>query len=477
MKNQHGFPSNFLWGGAMAASQCEGAWDQDGKGMILAEIDHNSGDYQGLAFPLRDQAYLEHFKNDKETDFPKRRGIDFYHTYREDLALLKEAGFRCFRTSIDWARIFPHGDDEQPNMLGVTFYDDLLAEIRAKGMEPVITISHYELPADLVERTGGWKSREFNEAFIRFAQFAIERWHDQVRYWVVINQINLAELLPFETLGLWESEGQNFWQEYYQAIHHQLVACARVKQFAKAYPDCRIGTMNADMSAYPKTPHPDDVIAAMKHNRMNYFYTDVAFRGHYPGYMLRYFEENEIHLDIREGELQLLDENRMDFFGISYYFTLCKDHTCTLRQESTVDNPYLEKTKWGGAIDPKGFYYSLSQYYDRYEVPIFVLENGLGCHDTVENGEIYDDYRIHYLKEHICEMKNAVLDGVEILGYCMWSPLDIVSASSSQMSKRYGLIYVDLDDRGAGSGKRIKKDSFNWYRQVIASNGENLEEE
>lgn len=476
MKNRHGFPENFLWGGAVAANQCEGAWNEDGKGMVLAEIDHNTqGDTKGLAFPVRDASYLAYYKNNTEMYFPKRHGVDFYHTYKEDLALLKEMGFKCFRTSINWARIFPNGDDAQPNAKGVEFYDNLIAEIRANGMEPVITISHYELPVDLVERVGGWHNKAFNDAFIRYAKFVVERWHAQVKYWVVINQINLSEIMPFEALGIWQEEGHNLWQDYYQAIHHQLVACAEVKKFAKQYPDCMIGTMNADMGAYAKTSDPDDVVATLKHNRMNYFYTDVAFRGAYPGYMLRYFEENDIHLEISEEEECLLAENTLDFCGISYYFSLCKDKTCTIRQESTVENPYLKASAWGWAIDPKGFYNCISQYYDRYEVPIFILENGFGAHDTVENGEIHDPYRVDYLKQHIEQMREAVKDGAEVLGYCMWSPFDIVSASSSQMSKRYGFIYVDYDDLGQGTGERIRKDSFYWYQKVIESNGENLD--
>ena len=470
-----GFEKNFLWGGAVAANQCEGAWDEDGKGMILAELDHNdTNKNHGISIPIRDLNYLKKFKNDKETYFPKRNGINFYHTYKEDLSLLKEAGLKCFRTSIDWARIFPNGDDMEPNEKGIAYYDDLINEIRNNGMEPIITISHYELPISLVERYGGWRSPQFYKAFVRYAKFVIDRWNKKVTYWVVINQINLSEALPFEAIGLAKEDNRNFWQDYYQAIHYQLLACAKVKEYSKKYPFIKIGTMNADMSAYPKTPKPQDVIMTMKHNRMNFFYTDVSFRGKYPGFILRYFDEEGIKIDISEDDKKLLKENTLDFLGISYYFTLCKDATCTIRQESVVDNPYLEKTQWGWTLDPDGFYYCLSQYYDRYEKPIFILENGLGCHDKVINNEIHDDYRIHYLKEHLLQLENALNDGVEVLGYCLWSPIDIIAASSSQMSKRYGLIYVDLDDMGNGSGKRLKKDSFYWYKKVIETNGESL---
>ncbi|MDF9824536.1 6-phospho-beta-glucosidase [Breznakia sp. PF5-3] len=478
MKAVKGFPNNFLWGGAVAANQCEGAWNVGGKGLILADSEYNEHN-ENIGFSTEDKSlrFIEEALSKTNVHFPKRSGIDFYHTYKQDLKLMNECGLKAFRTSIDWARIFPNGDDEEPNMEGVKFYDNLINEIVAQNMEPVITLSHYELPLELIKKYGGWNHHKFNEAFIKYAKFVVDRYHDRVKYWIVINQMNMAEMYMFTSLGIATEGGKLSLSDYYQAIHNQFVAGAEIKRHSAKYKDCNIGIMLADFTCYPKTSHPEDVITAMKKNRMNnYFYTDVALRGEYPKYSLRYFEDEDIHFEVSKDELQLLKENTLDFLAFSLYFSICADRTCKIPIDSFVENDLVsETTAWGWNLDYKVMYNSLSQYYDRYQKPLFIVENGIGYNDVVEDGKIHDDYRIEYLSKSIANIRDAIRDGVEVIGYTMWSPIDIVSASSHQMSKRYGLIYVDIDDYGEGTGERIRKDSFYWYQKVIKTNGENLD--
>ena len=417
--------------------------------------------------------------NDEEGYYPKRYGIDFYHTYKSDLALLKEIGFKAFRTSISWSRIFPKGDEEEPNEKGLQFYDALIDEIIKDGMEPVITMSHYDIPLYLVTEYGGFANRKVAEFFVRYAKVLLKRFKGKVKYWIVCNQVNLVPTVQFGSLGIYDDQTTPDKMEelMYQSVHNQFVACAKIKKLASSIdPNAVLGTMIADGTLYPATCKPEDIVMTMQKNRMQYFFTDVQLRGEYPAYALHYFEEKGIHLDITPEEEQLLKDNTLEFLAISYYYTrICDSTKNSMKPFEGEQNPYLKPTPWEWRADSLGLYNTLSQLSDRYQIPIMIAENGLGAIDTVEeDGSIHDAYRIEYLREHILQMKRAILDGADVFAYLSWGPIDIVSSSSAEMSKRYGYIYVDLDDYGQGSGKRIKKDSFYWYKDVISSNGEKL---
>lgn len=469
------FPNDFLWGGAIAANQAEGAWDVDGKGPSMADIEELPLEYSRtkvVGFRHTKKELLEASK-DTTKYYPRRKGIDFYHTYKEDLALMKEMNFKCFRTSFHWARIFPKGDEEEPNEKGLQFYDDLLDEMIKLGIEPVMTISHYEMPIHLITEYGGWHSEKVKECFLRYCRVLFERYHDKVTYWIVFNQINsLGGWGEFASLGMLEDEYDDWESAKYQATHHQLVASAMAKKIAKEIdPAMKIGMMLGDDATYYATCDPKDVFANTQFMQMSvYFYSDVLIHGEYPGYALRFFQDHDIHVNITEEDETILKENTVDFLSFSYYHT----KTISSQKNEPQPNPYLEKSIWGWAIDPIGFRNSLNLYWDRYHMPMFIAENGLGALDEVEDGSIHDTYRIAYLKAHIEQMKEAIKDGVQVFGYASWGPIDIISCSQGEMSKRYGYIYVDQDDRGNGTGKRIRKDSFYWYKKVIETNGEEL---
>lgn len=476
-----GFKENFLWGGAVAACQIEGAYDVDGRGLSTSDI-HAYDPHMDRAHIEKEGggtlASIQAAMSDTTSYFPKRHGIDFYHTYKEDLALLQELGLKAFRTSISWSRIFPNGDEETPNEKGLEFYDHLIGEIIQCGMEPIITMSHYDIPLYLVTEYGGFANRKMIDFFVKYAKVLLERYKGKVKYWIVCNQVNLVPTVQFGSLGLYDDQAENMEELMYQAVHNQFVAGAKVVELGKTIdPEAYLGTMVADGTFYPATCDPKDVVLTMQKNRMQYYFTDVQLRGEYPVYALRYFEENNIHLQMEEGDEELLKNNPMQFLAISYYSSKVVDHNKnTIKAFDGSQNPYLEPTPWEWRADPLGFYNCLSQYWDRYQVPIMIAENGLGALDTVEeDGSIHDEYRIDYLRKHIEQLKECVKDGVDILAYLSWGPIDIVSSSSAEMSKRYGYIYVDLDDLGQGSGKRLKKDSFYWYQKVIQSNGEVLE--
>lgn len=477
-----GFPKDFLWGGAVAACQIEGAYDVDGRGLSTSDIHRYDKEMDRAHIEKEGGGTLAQIKaamNDKEGYYPKRYGIDFYHTYKSDLALFKEMGFKAFRTSISWSRIFPKGDEEEPNEKGLQFYDALIDEIIKDGMEPVITMSHYDIPLYLVTEYGGFANRKVAEFFVRYAKVLLERFKGKVKYWIVCNQVNLVPTVQFGSLGIYDDQTTPDKMEelMYQAVHNQFVACAKIKKMASSIdPNAVLGTMIADGTLYPATCKPEDIVMTMQKNRMQYFFTDVQLRGEYPVYALHYFEEKGIHLDVTPEEEQLLKENTLDFLAISYYYTrICDSTKNSMKPFEGEQNPYLKPTPWEWRADPLGLYNTLSQLTDRYQIPIMIAENGLGAIDTVEeDGSIHDVYRIEYLREHIIQMKRAILDGADVFAYLSWGPIDIVSSSSAEMSKRYGYIYVDLDDYGQGSGKRIKKDSFYWYKDVISSNGEKL---
>ncbi|MDN6571925.1 MAG: glycoside hydrolase family 1 protein [Tetragenococcus koreensis] len=482
-ENYH-FPKDFLWGGAIAANQAEGAFGVDGKGVSLADVHKYYPDKTNEEIHEEQVKgmTLEQVKEnilDEKGYYPKRHGIDFYHTFPQDLELLAEMGFKNFRTSIDWSRIFPTGEEEAPNEAGLQYYDRLIDKIVELGMEPIITILHYETPINITLKYGGWNNRKVIDLFVKYAKVILDRYKDKVKYWIVINQINLIQFEPFNSTAIAYDTVDDYPSASFQAVHNQFVASAKVYEYAKKIkPELMIGTMVADCTAYPYSCDPSDVVLAMKRNRMQYFYTDVQFRGKYPQYALNYFAENNINLDITEADKELLYNNTMDYLAISYYYSQMVDaRKNTMDLTSTTPNPNLKANPWGWAVDPQGLYNCLSQYWDRYGKKILIAENGFGMYDKIENGEIHDDYRINYLAGHIEEIKRAMYDGAEVIGYCAWGPIDIISCSSAQMEKRYGFIYVDLDNMGHGSGKRIKKDSFAWYKKVIASNGDDLDTE
>lgn len=476
MKQITGFKENFLWGGAVAANQCEGAWNIAGKGLCVADINLFTEE-KDLSKKYNEEMTIERVKRsieDPEGIYPKRWGIDFYHSFKEDLKLLKGLGINTFRTSINWARIFPNGDDLEPNEEGLLFYDRLIDEIIENGMEPMITVSHYEMPLHLTTAYTGWYSREVIEFFVKYCKVLFDRYNDKVKYWILVNQINLIVHESFNHLGIAEDKVENLLEAKYQGVHHEMVACAQATGYARLkYPNLRIGMMFSDGISYPATCKPEDVLANYRINQMEFFYGDVLLRGAYPGYAFRYFDEKGISIKFEPDDEKIL-ENTADFMAISYYYTRISDAESFHKKKTTYSNPYIEASAWGWGIDPIGLRTKLNMYWDRYQVPIAIAENGIGCYDVLEEDGIHDPYRVDYLRSHIEQIKEAVMDGVDVFAYYLWGPIDIVSCSSSEMSKRYGLIYVDLDDYGKGSGKRMIKDSYYWYQNVIQTNGSKL---
>lgn len=472
------FPENFLWGGAIAANQIEGAWNIDGKGMSGADLFYYDpqSDTSKLHVSNRTKAQVLDAIHDDEKYYPKRHGIDFYHSYQKDLSYLKEMGFKTFRLSINWARIFPNGDEIEPNEAGLAFYDRLLDEVLANGMEPIVTMLHYEIPVNLTLNYGGFHNRQVIDLFVRYGKTLLERFGQKVKYWIVINQINLFQIEPFNSTGICIDQVENMQEALYQAIHNQMVASAKIVKAAREINTrLKIGTMLADLTAYPENSDPENNVLALQHNRMSYYMTDVQFRGKYPGYILRFFAENQYTIERTEEDAELLRQHTMDFLAISYYFSQMVSIEKNGDDRFAVSpNPYLKANPWGWAIDPKGLYHCISKYWDRYEKPIMIAENGLGMYDKLKNKTVYDDYRIDYLKNHIQQLKECVKDGVEVFAYCAWGPIDLVSASSQEMEKRYGFIYVDYDNLGKGTGNRYRKKSFDWYKTVIATNGEKI---
>lgn len=471
------FPENFLWGGAFAANQMEGAWKEGGKGLCVADINEFVDDVP-VDKKYNEEVTTKFVKEALEESgriFPKRWGIDFYHTYKEDLKLLAELGLKTYRTSINWARIYPNGDDAEPNEEGLKFYDDLIDEIVKNGMEPLITISHYEMPLNLTLKYKGWYSREVIEFFERYCKTLFDRYGDRVKLWIVVNQINLIVHESFNHLGVAEDVVDNVLEAKYQAVHNEMVACARATRYAHSLnKDLQVGMMLCGGPSYPASCKPEDVLAAMRHNQMEYFFSDVLLRGKYPGYAFHFFEERGINIEFGPDDEEDL-KNTADFMSLSYYYTRMVTKESFENGNEAVRNPDLPANPWGWSIDPTGLRFMLNEFYDRYQCPIYITENGCGNYDKLEeDGTIHDPYRVDYYRAHIEQMKLAIMDGVDLRGYYLWAPLDIVSCSSSEMSKRYGFIYVDIDDYGKGSGKRIKKDSFAWYQKVIRTNGEDL---
>ena len=464
---------DFLWGGAVAANQCEGAFDVNGKGLSTADIT-TAGAFE-IPRKRTDGVVAGQY-------YPSHRAIDFYHRFKGDIAFFAEMGFKCFRTSINWTRIFPNGDEQKPNEAGLQFYDELFDECLKYNIEPVITISHYETPFYLVKKYGSWTNRKLVDFYLNYCDVIFRRFKKKVKYWMTFNEINVIVLHPAMTSGITVDAGDAFDKIVYQAAHHQLVASAgAVKLGHEINPDFKIGMMLLYPTFYAETCNPADQLAAMKAIDLHYYFSDVQVRGRYSEKALRLLAEKGVSLEKLPGDDKLLQEGTVDFIAFSYY----NSNIAATRAEAkftggnmlnTVKNPYLKETEWGWAIDPIGLRIALNNLYDRYQIPVFIVENGFGSDDKVEqDGSIHDAYRIEYLKNHIQAIKDAVHeDGVDCMGYLPWGCIDLISAGTGEMKKRYGFIHVDLDDKGEGSMKRSRKDSFFWYKRCIESNGEIL---
>lgn len=464
------FPKNFLWGGATSACQTEGAYNLDGRGLSNQDF-MTAGSKEK---PRKQTKTIE-----QSEYYPSHKAIDFYHHYKEDIKLFAEMGFKAYRMSISWSRIFPNGDDREPNASGVTFYDQVFEELDKYGIEPIVTLSHFDDPKSLIERYGNWTNRNWVDAFEKYAKFLLDRYHAKVKYWLTFNEINTLMYHPMFAGLEYNDESMG---TVYQMAHHKFIASAKAVKYAhEQYPELKMGMMLASTTTYPKSCDPNDVIKSMEKEEDAFYFSDVQVRGYYTNKALKKHEKFNVKLAMEESDEQLLQEGKADFIALSYYSTSVvsdqNDETeISGNFMSGLKNPHLEVSEWGWQIDPVGLRYTLNELYDRYQVPLMIVENGLGAPDTVlADGSIQDDYRIYYLKEHIKEMANAIhKDGVNLMGYTPWGCIDLVSASTGEMSKRYGFIYVDMDDEGNGTFARIKKKSFEWYKEVIRTNGENL---
>ncbi|SDY34307.1 glycoside hydrolase family 1 protein [Lachnobacterium bovis] len=469
---------NFLWGGATAANQFEGAWDVDGKGPSVSDMCTNGTNKISKKITT---------KIEKDTFYPSHDAIDFYHHYKEDIKLFAEMGFKVFRFSIAWTRIFPTGMEEKPNDAGLKFYENVVDECKKYNIEPLITISHYEMPYALVEKYNGWYGRECIECFERFSKAVLDRLAGKVKYFLTFNEINAGTMPMGNVLSLGTIKGysgpiseiKDNPQIRFQALHHQFVASAKTVKYAhEHFPEVKIGNMICFITMYPYTCNPTDILMAQKEMQMkNYFCSDVQVRGYYPAYADRYFEENNIIIKKEADDDKILKEGTVDFYTFSYYMSNCIGEVNDVKKTGGniglgYKNPYLKESEWGWQIDPKGLRYTLNEIYDRYQIPVMIVENGLGAKDKLEeDGSIHDAYRIDYLRSHIEQMIEAVKDGVDLMGYTPWGCIDLISASTGEMAKRYGFIYVDKYDDGTGDLSRRKKDSFEWYKKVIESNG------
>ena len=465
------FPKNFLWGGAIAANQAEGAYNEDGKGLSIADIlPVGANRFKDVELEINEEKY-----------YPSHEAIDFYHTYKEDIKELSDLGMKCFRTSIAWSRIFPNGDDKEPNEKGLEFYDNLFDELLKYGMEPVITISHFETPLNLITKYGGWKNRKLIDFYTNYCNVIFNRYKDKVKYWMTFNEINHAHTLPLIAAAIVVKEDENKLQDIYQASHNMLVASARaVIMGHEINKDLKIGCMLSLSPIYPASCNPEDVFESYELRRRSLFYSDIQMLGEYPSYFNRIAKENNINIEMEYGDGQILKKGVCDYLGFSYYRSSLHEAGMKILGNTGgllgKKNPYLSETKWGWPIDPLGLRYVCNELTDRYHKPLFIVENGLGAIDEItEEGKIHDCERMDYLKKHVIMMNEAIEDGADILGYTWWGPIDIVSAGTGEMKKRYGFVYVDRDNDGNGSLKRIKKDSYNYYKQIIATNGENLE--
>lgn len=473
------FRKDFLWGGATAANQCEGGYNEGQRGLANVDVIPTGADRRKVITGQRKMLAFEdgYF-------YPAKEAIDMYHHYKEDIALFGEMGFKTYRLSIGWTRIFPNGDEEQPNEEGLKFYEDLFKECHKYGIEPLVTITHFDCPIHLIKEYGGWRNRKMIDFYEKLVRVLFDRYKGLVKYWLTFNEINMILHAPFLGAGLVFEEGENQEQVKYQAAHHELVASALATKIAhEVDPENQVGCMLAAGSYYPYSCNPKDVWESVKGNRGNYFLIDVQSRGAYPSYALKELEHKGVVIEMEAGDSDILKDNTVDFISFSYYASrVAADENSGVEKTAgnlfpTIKNPYLETSEWGWQIDPLGLRITMNDLFDRYQKPLFIVENGLGAVDEVmDDGTINDDYRISYLKAHLQAMKSAVEeDGVDLMGYTSWGCIDLVSAGTGEMKKRYGFIYVDRDNEGKGTLKRSRKKSFEWYKQVIASNGENLD--
>ena len=469
----------FLWGGAVAAHQLEGGWNKGGKGISVADV--MTAGAHGVRREITDGVI-------EGNNYPNHEAIDFYSHYKEDIKLFAEMGFKCFRTSIAWTRIFPKGDELVPNEEGLKFYDDVFDELLKYGIEPVITLSHFEMPYHLAKNYGGWTNREVIGFFVRYAETVMERYKNKVKYWMTFNEINNQKDFNIDVFG-WTNSGVKF-SEYenkeevmYNVVHNELVASALVvKKGHEINPDFKIGCMCSFAPVYPYSCNPEDMMMSVHEMQKNYTFLDVHCRGHYTNYIRKYWERKGLNIHMEEDDIEILANGTVDYIGFSYYMSKAVKHDYLSKGDAIqgpshiIDNPYIEVSDWGWGIDPTGLRYALNTLYERYEKPLFIVENGFGAIDVKEdNGTCHDPYRIDYLGKHIKAMDLAVNeDGVDLMGYTLWGCIDLVSFTTGEMKKRYGFIYVDKDNEGNGTLKRSKKDSFDWYKKVIESNGEIL---
>ena len=474
-------PEGFLWGGATAANQCEGAYNEGGRGLSSVDVMPFGPD----RFPVA-TGKMKMLDCDDAHSYPAHEAIDMYHRYKEDIKLFGEMGFKCYRLSIAWTRILPNGDDDTPNEEGLKFYDDLFDECHKYGIEPLVTICHFDTPIALIKKYGGWKDRRMIDAYLKYCTAIFNRYKNKVKYWLTFNEINMLLHLSFMGAGIVFEPGEDPEQVKYRAAHYEIVASAKAVKLAhEIMPDCMVGCMLAAGQFYPRTCNPADVYAAMEADRDNYFFIDAQARGAYPVWAWKRMERAGVKLDCTDEDLAVMKEGTVDFISFSYYSSRCTSTDPELLAKegakgnavfASVKNPYLKASEWGWQIDPQGLRVTLNTLYDRYQKPLFIVENGLGANDVVEaDGSIHDTYRIDYMRAHIQEMLKAVNeDGLPLMGYTMWGPIDLVSASTGEMKKRYGFIYVDKQNDGTGTLARSRKDSFFWYKQVIATNGEDL---
>ncbi|HBG0217589.1 TPA: 6-phospho-beta-glucosidase, partial [Clostridioides difficile] len=461
----------FLWGGAVAAHQVEGGYNKGGKGISIADV-MTAGTHT-ISRKITDGVI-------EGLNYPNHEAINFYENYKEDIRLFAEMGYKCFRTSIAWTRIFPKGDESTPNEDGLKFYDDLFDELLKYNIEPVITLSHFEMPYHLVKNYGGWRNRKLIDFFVNFCEVVMNRYKDKVKYWMTFNEINNQSITTnpiyaFTNSGIIYEEQEDKEEVMYQAVHYEFVASAKVVKIGhEINPEFKIGCMVAAMPSYPYSCNPEDMIKFVESNREQLMFTDVHVRGHYPRHTLKLWERKNYNLDITEEDKKILKEGIVDFIGCSYYLTTVVTADKTMKttgndsagKADVVENPYLKISDWGWNIDPVGLRFYLNQLYDKYELPIFIVENGFGAEDVLKSDNtVDDDYRIEYLASHIREMKNAIeIDGVDVIGYTVWGCIDPVSFTTGEMKKRYGFIYVDKNNDGSGTLKRYKKKSFDWYK-------------
>lgn len=474
-----GFQKDFLWGGATAANQCEGGILEGGRGLANVDVCPYGADRKAVI-----TGHKKMFQMDEEHTYPAAEAVDFYHHFREDIRLFGEMGFRVYRMSIAWTRIFPKGIEEEPNEEGLAFYQEVFQECKRYGIKPLVTISHFDCPIYLIEEYGGWRSRKMIDFYLKLCRALFTRFRDEVDLWLTFNEINMILHAPFMGAGLCFEEGEDEEKIKYQAAHHELVASAlAVKLAHEINPENKVGCMFAAGSAYPYSCRPEDVWQALLTDQENYFFVDVQARGYYPAYAVKRMEKKGVLPVMEPEDAAILQESPVDFISFSYYNSRCIAAPGTGQESAegnlfqSAKNPYLKFSEWGWPIDPLGLRITLNHVYDRYQKPMFIVENGLGAVDIPdENGKIEDDYRIDYLRDHIRAMKQAVEeDGVELMGYTTWGPIDLISASTGEMKKRYGFIYVDKQQDGSGTLARSKKKSFYWYQNVIKTNGEVLD--